>query len=51
MTNYNQIKMPSYEFPQAYFLPALNSNQCIIPGTVVHFKDEVLNINEELEYV
>ena len=25
MTNYNQMKMPSYDYPQAYLLPALNS--------------------------
>ena len=50
MTNYNQIKMPSCEYPQAYLLPALNLYDCINPETVLPFKEEVLNIKEELEY-
>ena len=50
MTNYNQMKMPSYEYPQAYLLPALNSYDCINPETVLPFKEAVLNIKEELEY-
>lgn len=50
MTNYNPMKMPSYEYPQAYLLPALNLYDCINPETVLPFKDAVLNIKEELEY-
>ena len=50
MTNYNPMKMPSYEYPQAYLLPALNSYDCINPETVLPFKEELLNIKEELEY-
>jgi hypothetical protein len=50
MTNYNQMKMPSYEYPQAYLLPALNSYECINPETVLPFKEAVLNIEKELEY-
>ena len=50
MTNYNQMKMPSYEYQQAYLLPALNSYECINPETVLPFKEAVLNIKKELEY-
>ena len=50
MTNYNPMKMPSYDYPQAYLLPALNLYDCINPETVLPFKDAVLNIKEELEY-
>ena len=50
MTNYNQMRMPSYEYPQAYLLPALNSYECINPKTVLPFKEAVLNIEKELEY-
>ena len=49
MTNYNQMRMPSYEYPQAYLLPALNSYECINPKTVLPFKETVLNIEKELE--
>ena len=47
MTNYNQMRMPSYEYPQAYLLPALNSYDCMKPETVL---DQVHNVKEELEY-
>ena len=50
MTNYNQMKMPSYEYPQAYLLPALNSYNCINQEPVLPFKETVLNIEKELEY-
>ena len=51
MTNYNQIKIPSYEQPQAFLLPGLNSYDCINQETVFPFKDEVHNLKKELEYV
>ena len=50
MTNYNQMRMPSYEYPQAYLLPALNSYECINPESVLPYKQEILNIKEELRY-
>ena len=50
MTNYNQMKLPSYDYPQAYLQPVLNSNDCINPRTVLPFKGAVPNIQKELEY-
>ena len=51
MTNYNPIKMPSYDYPQAYLLPALNLYDCINPETVLPYEEEVHNLKKELEYV
>ena len=51
MTNYNQIEMPSYDYPQAYLLPALNLYDCINPETVLPYEEEVHNLKKELEYV
>jgi len=51
MTNYNQMKIPSYEHPQAFLLPGINSYDCINQETVLPFKEEVHNLKKELEYV
>jgi len=51
MTNYNQMKLPSYDYPQAHLQPVLNSYDCINPRTVLPLKGAVLNIQKELEYV
>ena len=51
MTNYNQVKMPSYNYLQAYLLPALNLYDCINPETVLPYEEVVHNLKKELEYV
>jgi hypothetical protein len=51
MTNYNQMKIPSYGHPQAFLLPGINSYDCIKQETVLPYEEEVHNLKKELEYV